>query len=176
MPAAAQSTQYGHTHKPGKNPAVTYKDAKSDEPEPARAPSPPARRATRNMDPRERRRLEREQRGRGAHDQDGGSLLSGIGDFGRDAAVDKQVPPGLPGHTVDKAHSDDTGSVGSGLVQNELERYRARREHVMRTLEAFEAKAEAAKKELSCVDAILESLETAMPLLTELEMYEVATC
>ena len=46
----------------------------------------------------------------------------------------------------------------------------------MRTLEAFEAKGEAAKKELSCVDAILESLETAMPLLTELEMYEVATC
>ena len=76
--------KYGHTHKPGKNPAVTYEDAKSDEPEPARAPSPPARRATRNMDPRERRRLEREQRGRGAHDQDGGSLLSGIGDFGRD--------------------------------------------------------------------------------------------
>ena len=32
----------------------------------------------------ERRRLEREQRGRGAHDQDGGSFLSGIGDFGRD--------------------------------------------------------------------------------------------
>ena len=46
--------KYGHTHKPGKNPAVTYEDAKSDEPEPARAPSPPARRATRNMDPRER--------------------------------------------------------------------------------------------------------------------------
>ena len=48
--------KYGHTHKPGKNPAVTYEDAKSDEP--VRAPSPPARRATRNMDPRERRRLD----------------------------------------------------------------------------------------------------------------------
>ena len=42
--------KYGHTHTPGKNPAVTFEDAKEDEPEPARAPSPPARRITRNMD------------------------------------------------------------------------------------------------------------------------------
>eukprot|EP01046_Picozoa_sp_COSAG06_P062179 COSAG06_NODE_13929_length_1205_cov_0.920434_1_plen_346_part_10 len=59
--------KYGHTHTPGKNPAVKFEDAKEDEPEPERAPSPPARRITRNMDPREARR---QQRGRGVSQED----------------------------------------------------------------------------------------------------------
>ena len=59
--------KYGHTHTPGKNPEVKFEDAQEDEPEPERAPSPPARRITRNMDPREARRR---QRGRGASQED----------------------------------------------------------------------------------------------------------
>eukprot|EP01043_Picozoa_sp_COSAG02_P047804 COSAG02_NODE_4622_length_5153_cov_9.543926_1_plen_116_part_00 len=45
----------------GTNAAVSFEDAKGDEPEPERAPSPPRRRVTRNVSPRTRRRLEREQ-------------------------------------------------------------------------------------------------------------------
>ena len=88
--------KYGHTHIPGKNPAVKFEDAQEDEPEPERAPSPPARRITRNMDPREARR---QQRGRGVsqeemdeaelerrlaeikgsgYDQDGSGFFSGL--------------------------------------------------------------------------------------------------
>jgi hypothetical protein len=78
--------KYGHTHRPGRNAAVSFEDAQEDEPE--RAPSPPRRRVTRNVSPRTRRRLEREQGGRGygeqdgmgrhGDEQDGGSFLGGI--------------------------------------------------------------------------------------------------
>ena len=113
---AKDKGKYGHTHKPGKNPAVTYEDAKSDEP--VRAPSPPARRATRNMDPRERRRLEREQRGRGTHDQDGGSVLSGIGDFGR-GIIDgaKDVGHGIATAAQD-TYDDALKPVGHFVAQH----------------------------------------------------------
>ena len=71
--------KYGHTHKPGKNPALSFEDAKEDEPE--RAPSPPRARITRNMSPRTKRRLEREQRGKGHGDeQDGEGFFKDIGD------------------------------------------------------------------------------------------------
>ena len=70
--------KYGHTHRPGKNAAVRFEDAQEDEPE--RAPSPPRRRITRNVSPRTRRRLEREQGGRGYEDQDGGNWWSAFKD------------------------------------------------------------------------------------------------
>jgi hypothetical protein len=58
---------------------VSFEDAKGDEPEPERAPSPPRRRVTRNVSPRTRRRLERGQRGDGK-EQDGGNWWTSFKD------------------------------------------------------------------------------------------------
>ena len=78
---AKDKSKYGHTHKPGTNAAVSFEDAKGDEPEPVRAPSPPSRRVTRNVSPRTRRRLEREQGGRGyGKEQDGGNWWTSFKD------------------------------------------------------------------------------------------------
>ena len=59
---AKDSSKYSHKHSPTSNPAEKFDDAREPEPAPAPAPappSPPARRVTRNMDPREARRVNR---------------------------------------------------------------------------------------------------------------------